>query len=41
MKLEGVGDDRACRFLASEGGCSVHARFGLPALPDLCVDRIC
>ncbi len=38
LKLDGVGDDRACRFLAGDGGCSVHARFGLEALPDLCVD---
>ena len=38
MKLDGVGDDRACRFLSGEGGCSVHARFGLSALPDLCID---
>ncbi len=38
MKLDGAGDDRACRFLESEGGCNVHARFGLSALPDLCVD---
>ena len=38
LKLDGVGDDKACRFLAGDGGCSVHRRFGLPALPDLCVD---
>src|SRR5579859_2674420 len=38
LKLDGVGDDRACRFLSTGGGCSVHARFGLSALPDLCVD---
>lgn len=38
LKLDGVGDNRACRFLATEGDCSVHARFGLDALPDLCVD---
>src|SRR3989442_15252582 len=38
LKLEGVGEDRACRFLSPEGACSVHARHGLDALPDLCVD---
>ena len=38
LKLDGVGEDRACRFLAPGGGCSVHARYGLDALPDLCVD---
>lgn len=38
LKLDGVGDDKACRFLSTDGGCSVHRRFGLPALPDLCVD---
>ncbi len=38
LKLDGVGDDRACRFLAQDGGCSVHRRLGLDALPDLCVD---
>ena len=38
LKLDGVGEDRACRFLAGDGGCGVHRRFGLPALPDLCVD---
>src|SRR5439155_11989094 len=38
LKLDGVGDDRSCRFLDSGGGCSVHARYGLDALPDLCVD---
>jgi Fe-S-cluster containining protein len=38
LKLDGVGPDRACRFLAPEGSCSVHARYGLEALPDLCVD---
>jgi Fe-S-cluster containining protein len=38
LKLDGVGDDRACRFLESGGGCSVHAKHGVSALPDLCVD---
>ncbi|HYY52035.1 MAG TPA: hypothetical protein VE755_04130 [Myxococcales bacterium] len=38
LKLDGVGDDRSCRFLDAGGGCSVHARYGLEALPDLCVD---
>src|SRR5207253_734399 len=38
LKLDGVGEDRACRFLSPEGACSVHARHGLEALPDLCVD---
>ena len=38
MKLDGVGEDRACRFLSPGGACSVHSRYGLEALPDLCVD---
>jgi Fe-S-cluster containining protein len=38
LKLDGVGEDRSCRFLDAGGGCSVHARYGLDALPDLCVD---
>ncbi len=38
LKLDGVGEDRACRFLAPDKGCSVHARYGPTALPDLCVD---
>jgi len=38
LKLAGVGDDKHCRFLAGGGGCSVHAKYGLEALPDLCVD---
>jgi Fe-S-cluster containining protein len=38
LKLDGVGDDRACRFLAGDGGCGVHKKYGLSALPDLCVD---
>jgi len=38
LKLTGVGDDQHCRFLADSGGCGVHAKYGLPALPDLCVD---
>lgn len=38
LKLDGVGEDRACRFLAPDKSCSVHARYGPSALPDLCVD---
>ncbi|MFN2550175.1 MAG: YkgJ family cysteine cluster protein [Myxococcales bacterium] len=38
LKLDGVGDDKGCRYLATDGGCGVHRRFGLSALPDLCVD---
>lgn len=38
LKLDGVGDAKACRFLEEGGGCGVHRRHGLPALPDLCVD---
>jgi Fe-S-cluster containining protein len=38
LKLDGVGENRACRFLESSGGCRVHATVGLQALPDLCVD---
>jgi len=38
LKLDGVGEDRACRFLKPAGECSVHTRYGLEALPDLCVD---
>src|SRR5467141_843310 len=37
MKLDGVGEDRACRFLSPGGACSVHSRHGPEALPDLCV----
>jgi Fe-S-cluster containining protein len=38
LKLEGVGEDRACRFLETSGGCGVQIRHGIDALPDLCVD---
>ena len=38
LKLEGVGEDRACRFLEPSGACGVHVRHGIDALPDLCVD---
>ena len=38
LKLDGMGENRACRFLSGEGACGVHARHGLQALPDLCVD---
>ena len=38
LKLDGVGEDRACRFLAEDKGCNVHKQHGLEALPDLCVD---
>ena len=38
LKLNTVGDDAACRFLSGGGGCGVHARHGVSALPDLCVD---
>ena len=38
LKLDGVGEDKACRFLAPGGACSVHAAHGPEALPDLCVD---
>jgi len=31
LKLDGVGDDRSCRFLAGDGGCGVHAKHGLGA----------
>lgn len=38
LKLDGVGEGRACRFLEPAGSCGVHARHGVSALPDLCVD---
>jgi hypothetical protein len=38
LKLRGVGEDRACRFLEPSGGCGVQIRHGIDALPDLCVD---
>ncbi len=42
LKLDGVGEDRACRFLETSGekagSCRVHATVGLQALPDLCID---
>jgi len=38
LKLKGVGDDRACRFVDASGGCKVHAAQGISALPDICVN---
>ncbi|MBS2020892.1 MAG: hypothetical protein JST92_00655 [Deltaproteobacteria bacterium] len=38
VKLDGVGDDKACRFLEGGGGCGIHRKHGIAALPDLCVD---
>ena len=38
LKLDGVGENRACRFLEPAGACRVHATVGAHALPDLCVD---
>jgi hypothetical protein len=38
IRLGMVGPNEACRFLSQGGGCDIHARFGLWALPDLCVD---
>jgi hypothetical protein len=38
VKLEGMGEGDGCRFLAADGGCGVHRRYGTDALPDLCVD---
>src|SRR3954469_12710898 len=38
LKLDGEGEEGTCRFLAPEGGCKVHARYGLDALPNICVD---
>jgi len=38
LKLAGVGEDRHCRFCESDGGCKVHAKYGISALPDICVD---
>jgi Fe-S-cluster containining protein len=38
LKLAGVGDDQHCRFLTERGGCGVQEKYGLSALPDLCVD---
>jgi len=38
LKLDGVGEDRSCRFLEPAGTCRVHATVGMQALPDLCVD---
>ena len=38
LKLDGVGDGKACRFLEPAGGCRVHTTVGVQALPDLCVD---
>src|SRR5205807_5389777 len=32
LKLEGVGEDRACRFLEPSGACGVHLRHGIDAL---------
>lgn len=38
LKLDGIGEDSRCRFLEEEGACRVHGKYGLDALPDLCVD---
>jgi Fe-S-cluster containining protein len=38
LKLDGVGENRACRFLEGEGSCGVQKRHGVSALPDLCID---
>jgi hypothetical protein len=38
LKLQGVGEHRACRFLEPSGSCGVQNRYGIDALPDLCVD---
>jgi len=38
LKLDGVGEGDACRFLEPAGACRVHAQSGVEALPDLCVD---
>ena len=38
LKLAGVGEDKRCRFCTSEGGCEVHAKHGISALPDICVN---
>ena len=38
IKLNGVGDDKHCRFLTGHGGCGVQEKYGVEALPDLCVD---
>ena len=38
LKLDGVGKEEACRFLEPAGTCRVHAKSGLEALPDLCID---
>ncbi len=38
LVLQTVGPDRACTFLEGEGTCEVHRRFGMEALPRLCVN---
>lgn len=38
LKLNGVGEDKHCRFLSGDGGCGVQVKYGVAALPDLCVD---
>src|SRR5262249_21259381 len=32
-----LGDEGRCRFLAPDGLCSMHARFGVDLLPDACI----
>lgn len=32
------GKDQTCRFLGEAGSCTIQQRFGIEALPDICVD---
>ncbi len=36
--LEPVGPQKACTFLEESGSCEVHRRFGMEALPRICVN---
>jgi len=36
LRLRTVGENQACQFLAAEGGCTVHAEYGIAPLPKLC-----
>ena len=38
IELDRVGEDAACRFLEPDDKCEVHRRFGMAALPGLCVN---
>jgi len=38
LRLEGVGEDEHCRWLAEDGRCGIQLEYGTEALPDLCIE---